>query len=77
MDPNSNSSSETLRQEKQGFLDKALQRVKGIAPVSYTHLDVYKRQVFWHNQLILASFSLFSINRSCVQTIADVYLFVT
>ncbi|QHS72052.1 glucose sensor [Saccharomyces paradoxus] len=31
MDPNSNSSSETLRQEKQGFLDKALQRVKGIA----------------------------------------------
>ncbi|KOH00186.1 glucose sensor [Saccharomyces eubayanus] len=31
MDPNRNSSSETLRQEKQGFLDKALRRVKGIA----------------------------------------------
>ncbi|CAI4057162.1 glucose sensor SKDI_04G0510 [Saccharomyces kudriavzevii IFO 1802] len=30
MDPNMNGSSETL-QEKQGFLDKALQRVKGIA----------------------------------------------
>ena len=48
------------RSVRRGFGNHAAQRVVGpggyIAPVSYTHLDVYKRQLRDHADVVIAAF---------------------
>ena len=36
-----------IRQQKQPISSTQLARLLNVTPVSYTHLDVYKRQVNW------------------------------
>ena len=51
------SSSLSLQPEKMKFIDRmvadsrqiALNHTAGLSPVSYTHLDVYKRQAQWNH----------------------------